>query len=190
MPPSQDVAAEKAELRARAKKNRAGVQIDHRRVQVGLARFLTGAPAGWVVGFSALKGEPDLSGLLSGDIAQGIGPFALTRTPPTGFDLTVHPADAERELHRYGFSQPVADSRHIADADLAVVLVPGLAFDRQGGRLGFGAGYYDRFLGRLDDSVLRVGVSDGFVVDVVPSDEHDVAMTHLATEIGVVPLPL
>lgn len=190
MPTAEDVAVAKAELRARAQKNRSSIQIDHRRIQVGLARFLAGAPSGWVVAFSALDGEPDLGSLVGGEVAEDLGPFALTRTPNSGFDLTVHPAESDREIHRYGFSQPVETSPEVGDSEVAVVLVPGLAFDRSGGRLGFGAGYYDRFLSRLDPSVLRVGVSDGFVVDSVPVDDHDVAMTHLATEIGVVPLPL
>lgn len=137
-----------------------------------------------------MPGEPDLAELRAGRIDPNVGPFALTRTPDEGSVLTIHPADSEMETHRYGFAQPVSNSNLVADDDIAAVLVPGLAFDRQGGRLGFGAGYYDRFLGRLDPGVIRVGVSDGFIVDEVPVDEHDISMTHLATEIGVVPLPL
>lgn len=187
---SEDVAAAKQELRTRAKRNRAGLQVDHRRIQAGLSRFLATAPVGWVVGFAALKGEPDLAPLLAGEVGEDLGPFGLTRTPEAGMDLTVHPADSPSEMHPYGFPQPVASSPQLRDAEIAVVLVPGLAFGRSGERLGFGAGYYDRFLGRLGESVLRVGVSDGFVIDNVPVDAHDVPMTHLATEIGVVSLPL
>ena len=78
----------------------------------------------------------------------------------------------------------------VADDRIAAVLVPGLAFDRHGGRLGFGAGYYDRFLARLDFSVPRIGVSDGFIVDRIPVESFDIPMTHLATEAGVMELPL
>lgn len=172
--------------RAKARVNRLGLRIDHERVCVGLHRFLAGPRrAGWVVGYEALPGEPDLTALFARPDA---GPFALTRTPAEGHDLTLHPADSPRERHRFGFAQPTADAPVVADEDVAVVLVPGLAFDMTGTRLGHGGGYYDRLLARLGPSVWRVGVSDGFIVSGLPRDEHDEAMTHLASEIGVVPI--
>ncbi|MEL6981503.1 MAG: 5-formyltetrahydrofolate cyclo-ligase, partial [Actinomycetota bacterium] len=58
-----------------------------------------------------------------------------------------------------------------------------------GVRLGRGAGYYDRFLARLGPSVLRIGVTVGLVDGRLPADDHDVAMTHLATPDGVVAVP-
>ncbi len=51
---------------------------------------------------------------------------------------------------------------------------------------GHGAGYYDRFLARLSPSVLRIGVTSGYLVSELPREVHDVPMTHLATEIGVI----
>ena len=133
--------------------------------------------------YSALPGEPDLRPLLTrSDLAR----FALTRTPATGRDLTVHPAESDLERHRFGFDQPVADAEAIADSEVAMVLLPGLAFDLRGTRLGHGAGYYDRFLARLDPSILRIGVTGGYLVSTLPREAHDVAMTHLATEIGVI----
>jgi 5-formyltetrahydrofolate cyclo-ligase len=77
--------------------------------------------------------------------------------------------------------------------------VPGLAFDRWGGRLGRGGGHYDRFLGRLA-SLARLGTPEttpttvGVVVDALVSDRplpsaaHDVAVRLLATESGVGPV--
>jgi len=182
------IADAKNDLRRRAKANRASLQIAHHRVCVGIRRFLDHTEHdGWVVSFDPMPGEPDLRPLLDDRPRRSV---ALTRTPTEGFDLTVHDARGPTVTHRFGYEQPAPEAPPIADADIAVVLVPGLAFDRRGGRLGFGAGYYDRFLARLDPAVLRIGVSDGFIVDRVPTDDLDVAMTHLATEIGVVPLPL
>lgn len=107
----------------------------------------------------------------------------LTRTPEEG-GLTIHRAGGPMERHRFGFSQPVATAP-TWDGEIDAVLVPGLAFSPSGGRLGKGAGYYDRLLGSLPATV-RVGVTaDSLVVDGLPADPHDVAMTHLATERGV-----
>ncbi len=111
---------------------------------------------------------------------------AVTRTPPVG-PLTVHPIDVPMERHRYGFLQPTGDAGQIDPEEIDVALVPGLVFDRRGARLGRGAGYYDRLCSELRPDALRVGVTlDGLVFDAIPEDAHDVRMTHLATESGVV----
>ncbi len=68
-----------------------------------------------------------------------------------------------------------------------VVVVPGIAFDRKGRRLGHGYGYYDRFLGELPESVLRVGLAYAHqVVPEVPVDAWDVPLHALVTEDGLI----
>jgi 5-formyltetrahydrofolate cyclo-ligase len=65
-------------------------------------------------------------------------------------------------------------------ATLDLVLVPGVAFDRRGGRLGFGGGYYDRFLPTTP--ALRVGVTyDECLCDALPCGEHDQRMDWVLT---------
>lgn len=68
-----------------------------------------------------------------------------------------------------------------------IVVVPGLAFDRRGNRLGHGFGYYDRFLGGLPEGVARVGLAwAGQLVPGVPVDAWDVPVHALVTEEGVI----
>ena len=107
----------------------------------------------------------------------------LTRTAP-GVTLTVHPFDAPRETHRFGFEQPAAGTEQIAAGDIDVVLVPGLAFSSDGRRLGRGAGYYDRFLAGVDADKVALTTSDR-IRDDLPREAHDVLMDWLATEDGV-----
>jgi 5-formyltetrahydrofolate cyclo-ligase len=64
----------------------------------------------------------------------------------------------------YGPSQPV-DLRALDPGDISLVVVPGLAFDAAGHRVGYGAGYYDRFLPSVPGHVLRVAV--GFDLQIV-----------------------
>ena len=88
--------------------------------------------------------------------------------------------------HNMGFLEPRADAPIVESHDIDIALVPGLAFDRGGGRLGRGKGYYDRFLAGLRRSTARIGVTtDETIVDEVPMDDHDVRMLWLATESGV-----
>ena len=69
--------------------------------------------------------------------------------------------------------------------ELDLVLVPGLAFDRQGNRLGFGKGYYDRVLPLLKKSTLIVGLAYSFqIVDKVPVSTEDVPVKALLSEKG------
>lgn len=176
----------KAEWRERALQNRRGLVADSARIRWHLGRFLRSQTIdGWILTFDPMPGEIDLRPLLDSDI----GRFALTRTPSGGRSLTVHSVDGDLESHRFGYRQPMVDAAVIDDASIDVVLVPGLAFDHRGHRLGRGAGYYDRLLARLRPDVLRIGVSDGFVVSELPIEEHDIAMTHLAGEVGVVATP-
>ena len=67
------------------------------------------------------------------------------------------------------------------EADL--VLVPGVVFDRQGNRIGRGAGFYDRFLKALKPSVFKMGLAYAFqIVPSVPVEPHDVKLDRVLTE--------
>jgi 5-formyltetrahydrofolate cyclo-ligase len=68
-----------------------------------------------------------------------------------------------------------------------IIVIPGLAFDRRGNRLGHGFGYYDRFLGSLPESVPRVGLAWASQrIPEVPVDAWDVPVHALVTEEGVI----
>src|SRR5690606_23423041 len=82
--------------------------------------------------------------------------------------------------------EPDGSTPEISASDIDLVLVPGLAFDVGGGRLGYGGGYYDRLLASLPGSVPTVGVTlDELIVDAVPVEPHDVGVSHLVTQSGL-----
>jgi 5-formyltetrahydrofolate cyclo-ligase len=83
-----------------------------------------------------------------------------------------------------GIQEPVG-GHPVNPAELDLVLVPGLAFDLRGHRLGFGLGFYDRVLPRLKPGALTLGVGYGFqLVELLPQDPHDVPLKALLTEKG------
>jgi 5-formyltetrahydrofolate cyclo-ligase len=67
------------------------------------------------------------------------------------------------------------------------VLVPGLAFDRSGGRIGYGGAYFDRYLRRIPAAAPRIAIGFGMqVVDRVPMAEHDERVDLVVTDAGVI----
>ena len=86
-----------------------------------------------------------------------------------------------------GLPEPDARCERVAASSIDWVLVPGIAFDRSGGRLGYGGGYYDRLLPALPARAARVaGAFSAQIVDAVPSAPHDITMDTVVTEAGVV----
>lgn len=112
--------------------------------------------------------------------------LATTRTLGPGEPLRLHAWVEPLERHPFGFLQPRPDASPVDPDEIDLVLVPGLAFDVHGARLGHGQGHYDRLLPRLGRHVPRVGVTlDALVVPRLPSEPHDAPMTHLLTPRGL-----
>ena len=66
--------------------------------------------------------------------------------------------------------------------DVRAWLVPGLAFTQDGGRLGYGGGWYDRLLGKASAQAPKIGIAYAFqLVDELPSEPHDICLTAVAS---------
>lgn len=89
---------------------------------------------------------------------------------------------------RFGILEPSGTPSIIHPQEIGCIVVPGVAFDTRGGRLGFGQGYYDRFLGQLPTTTYRCGLAFGIqVVPCVPQASHDICMHGIVTEQGYIP---
>ena len=83
--------------------------------------------------------------------------------------------------------EPDPDSPGPLPSQVDLVIVPGVAFDMRGGRLGFGGGYYDRLLRALPDDCARVALAyEVQLADEVPTDAHDERVGIIVTPAGVV----
>lgn len=84
----------------------------------------------------------------------------------------------------YGILEPRPDClRPIEPSEIDLVIVPGVAFDLCGNRLGYGGGYYDRFLSQTRPDTLFI--APAFELQVLPQvfpDEHDIPVHYLVTE--------
>jgi 5-formyltetrahydrofolate cyclo-ligase len=93
--------------------------------------------------------------------------------------------DLDRDLApgTFGIPEPIrAARRPVASRAVDLVFVPGLAFDRRGHRLGYGHGYFDRFLATLPDATPTVGLAYRFqLFDRLPTSAHDRAVSTVLT---------
>lgn len=146
-----------------------------------LAAVLTTMRADIVAGFLPLTAELDLRPLFALLRARGSS-VVIPRVK--GAALTFHPYDQERtRIGAFGITEPVG-SAAVPLTMCAAVLVPALACDSDGNRLGRGGGFYDRALAELPAHVWKVGcVVDANVwpVGEIPLEPHDVTLDAVLT---------
>lgn len=103
-----------------------------------------------------------------------------------GIEMSCHRVRDSSEFisSKLGFMEPRPDAPEVPAASLKAVLVPGVAFDRRGTRLGFGKGHYDRFLKKVKRGTPRIGVAYAFQVSSreLPREEWDEAMDWIVSD--------
>jgi 5-formyltetrahydrofolate cyclo-ligase len=88
-------------------------------------------------------------------------------------------------VHPYGMAEPATHLPQVPADGIQLVLAPGLAFDRSGWRLGYGGGYYDRFLQGFTG--ISVGVTfHVLLLESLPHGEYDVCVGWLVSEDGLI----
>jgi 5-formyltetrahydrofolate cyclo-ligase len=86
----------------------------------------------------------------------------------------------------FGVPEPIGSEIPAAAEDIGTIVLPMLGFDRNGGRIGYGAGYYDRFLSK-NRNLRKIGIAFACQeVDSLPVDENDIRMDYIITEEGIV----
>ena len=88
---------------------------------------------------------------------------------------------------KYGILEPSTEEPYINPNELDLIVVPGVAFDRNGGRVGYGAGFYDRYFKKISKDrikkIKKLALAYSFqVLDNVPMDEQDVPVSCIITE--------
>lgn len=96
--------------------------------------------------------------------------------------------NTDLEVGAYDILEPkVGRCRRAKKDEIDIVILPGSAFTKKGDRLGYGAGYYDRFLDGLPETTKKIALSfDLQIVDDLPVDENDVSMDMIITESRVI----
>ncbi len=141
------------------------------------------AEAERVLLFAPMRSEVDVEPLIERLLAGG----AVVCVPRANWaDRTIQPVPiaglGDLELVERGVRQPRASIPAMPFSDLQALVVPGVAFDEQGGRLGRGGGFYDRVLGDPARRAPALGICfEAQVLERIPMEAHDQPIEALAT---------
>ncbi len=161
---------------------------------VALASRLAGldcfSQARTILFFVSFRSEVDTLMVMRQALLRGVQvavPLTLTREKELNV-FAVTDVDADLVPGYQGIREPDPRRCHkLAPSSLDLVIVPGSVFDRRGARMGYGGGYYDRFLANRAPQARRVGICfDLQLVDEVPMAAHDQYLDFVVTESQVV----
>lgn len=124
-----------------------------------------------LLAYLPMRGEPDLTPILEIAAARGI-PVFLPRCDENGMRFLLFEGNDRLVKDRFGILSPRVGAREVAPTKKTLCIVPGLAAGRDGSRLGYGGGFYDRFLPRFGGSLL-FAVYERLVFDTLPHEPHD-----------------
>ena len=132
--------------------------------------------------YSALPDEVPTQSLLDDLVTQGKTVLLPRVVSDTDMELRQYTGMQDLQAGAFGILEPTG--KLFTDyKKIDVAVVPGMAFDKEGRRLGRGKGYYDRFL-RLLPNTYKIGICFSWqLVDHVPTDEHDILMDEIITMI-------
>lgn len=136
-----------------------------------------------VLAYFSFRQEPDLSSLFNDSQRRWGFPRCI------GKSLSWHFWNCDDELisGKYGISEPHPDADMISPDEVDLIIVPCVGCDRQGYRLGYGGGYYDRLLSSPEWSQIpTIGIVFDFAyLPQLPIESWDKPLKSVVTEIGV-----
>lgn len=169
-------------LRCRSEMDQAAWQSASRQAQQRLMSLEIFAQAGCIALYAPIRNEVDTRLLFEEALRLG---KRVLYPKVCGDEMRFHEVTATDDLEQGSFGIPepcVAGAGYMPDeADL--IVVPGVAFDLNGHRIGFGKGYYDRCLFGLRKQPVLVGLCHDFqLLEQIPSEGHDIRMQYLVTD--------
>ena len=172
----------RAEMRTRRKavtpeaRAAAGKELSRRLIVEDRALGAAISAKGPIAVYLASKEEIDLADFITAALSFGCAVIA-PRWNGTDYELVRLQDFATLVKGPHGILEPPAGPA-VRPEDVRAWLVPGLAFTKDGGRLGYGGGWYDRLLCRAAKQSPKIGIAYGFqLVDELPTEPHDIRLT-------------
>ena len=132
--------------------------------------------------YAPIKSEVDVYPLFKEATSQGIKvAFPISIKESSTLDFRFVSNENELVLGAYSIREPRADLPKASFTENSICIVPALSFDKSGGRLGYGKGFYDRFLSQFDGTSIGVTFSE-LKCDALPTDEFDIPVNIIITD--------
>ncbi|KAB3533545.1 5-formyltetrahydrofolate cyclo-ligase [Alkaliphilus serpentinus] len=135
--------------------------------------------------YVSFRNEVDTLGLIEEMIQEGKRVFIPLTVDKTRELLVSEVQDIKEDLEigNFGVLEPKKEKERILDPNiLDLIVVPGVSFDKRGYRIGYGGGYYDRFLAKHNDITTLSLIFQLQLIDQVPNDTFDIPVDYLITE--------
>lgn len=178
---------EKEEVRKNMRARRKALKPEEREVfqkqaQKNLLSLQEFRQAEWIFPFVSCGTEIDTVALIQAVLAEGKHHLAAPRVRGEEMDFVLLHSIQDLVPGAMQILEPTGSQ--IVTANEGLMLMPGLAFDLQGNRVGYGAGYYDRYLENYDSSKLvKVAYAFDFqIVDYIQAEEHDRRVDAVVTD--------
>lgn len=162
---------------------------DRRQAAEAIAAHVLAQPivagASRIAAYVSMPSEPGTDPTIAGLLDRGIEVIVPVSLKGGTLDWVVYSPEATHSKTELGIAEPEGErlgTETLASVDF--VIVPALAVDESGNRLGRGAGYYDRALAGVTAPVCAL-LFAGEIADVLPHEQHDIAMNMVITPTGV-----
>ena len=177
---------QKHAMRSRIR-DRLGTMSDHDRSQASADLCIRLAKdtrdiTGLILAFIPMSGEVDLIPYLEGRLPSGVAVPVVDWDSKSMNACRLHGlGDAQLSTGRHGLRTPV-EIEHVEPDLIDAIIVPAMAFDEDGGRLGRGGGYYDRYLEATTSDMKRIGVAfDQQMTETIPVESWDQRVDRIIT---------
>lgn len=138
-----------------------------------------------ILAYAAVRCEADMDSLIKHCFRTGRRVFLPVLTGKGVFEAREYTEGLSLVTNAYGIPEPV-DGKSISPEELDFIVVPGVAFGRCFHRIGYGAGYYDRYLPKAANA-FKAGAAYAFqVVERIKAGAHDIPLDALVTERDVI----
>ena len=135
--------------------------------------------------YAPLEGEIDVMPIAVKALEMGKKvAFPRCVEEPRNLDFKYVSSLEELKSGSYSIAEPTEDMESVKDYSKSICIIPGVVFDEWGYRVGYGKGYYDRFLGRYGETRIGLVYSD-FILDRIPRGHFDRSVDILVCEKGV-----
>lgn len=188
------LAANKKALRASIKQKRRALSIEYRqqasrKMQAELTRLPCYQAAEYIMLYMAMQDEVQLDELIAMVLKNG-KKAVIPLVTGAGLMEAVELSDmADLVPDKYGIKTVSEEKRRLIAPDkIDLIIVPGVAFDKAGHRLGMGGGFYDRFMLRASRAVRAALAYDCQLLVSVPAEVHDLTVDYIITEKQIIAL--